>query len=85
MSDAARLFAKIDKDKSGTIDADELLKHLLEAGVEADEISRAFAAILSSEKDRGITTAFRSSAQPSATRAGSPYSLSFEELRTGLP
>ena len=41
MSDAARLFAKIDTNKSGAIDADELLKHLLEAGVDTDEISRA--------------------------------------------
>ena len=54
MSDAAHLFAKIDKDKSGTIDADELLKHLLEAGVEADEISRAFAAI-DTDGDGAIT------------------------------
>ena len=54
MSDADRLFAKIDKDESGTIDADELLKHLLEAGVEADEISRAFAAI-DTDGDGAIT------------------------------
>ena len=40
MDDADRLFAKIDEDKSGTIDADELLKHLLGAGVDTDEISR---------------------------------------------
>ena len=39
-AEAARLFTKIDTNKSGTIDADELLKHLLRAGVEADEISR---------------------------------------------
>ena len=46
--------------------------------------SRAFAAILSSEKDRGITTAFRSSAHDKATRAGSPNRASVDELRTGL-
>ena len=45
MSDADRLFEQIDTNKSGTIDADELIKHLLQAGVEADEISRTFAAI----------------------------------------
>ena len=33
MSDAARLFEQIDTDQSGTIDADEVLRHLLEAGV----------------------------------------------------
>ena len=44
-AEAARLFRKIDTNRSGTIDADELLNHLLKAGVEADEISRTFAAI----------------------------------------
>ena len=39
-AEAERLFEQIDTNKSGTIDADELLKHLLRAGVEADEISR---------------------------------------------
>ena len=32
MNDAAHLFNQIDTDESGTIDADELLNHLLEAG-----------------------------------------------------
>ena len=44
-AEAERLFAKIDTNESGTIDADELLKHLLEAGVDTNEISRTFAAI----------------------------------------
>ena len=42
---AEELFDVIDTDKSGTIDADELLKHFLKIGVDADEISHAFAAI----------------------------------------
>ena len=45
MNDADRLFVKIDTNESGTIDADELLIHLLEVGVDTDEISRTFAAI----------------------------------------
>ena len=45
MNDANRLFEQIDTNKSGTIDAGELLKHLLEAGVDTDEISRTFSAI----------------------------------------
>ena len=54
MNDADRLFVKIDTNESGTIDADELLKHLLEVGVDTDEISRAFAAI-DTDGDGAIT------------------------------
>ena len=54
MSDADCLFKQIDTNKSGTIDADELLKHLLEAGVDTDEISRTFAAI-DADGDGAIT------------------------------
>ena len=54
MADADRVFAKIDEDESGTIDADELLEHLLEAGVDTDEISRTFAAI-DTDGDGAIT------------------------------
>ena len=54
MSDADRLFVKIDTNKSDTIDANELLKHLLEAGVDTDEISRTFAAI-DTDGDGAIT------------------------------
>ena len=39
-AEAARLFTRIDTNWSGTIDAGELLKHMLEAGVDTDEISR---------------------------------------------
>ena len=52
--EAEVLFVKIDKDRSGTIDANELLKHLLEAGVDTDEISRTFAAI-DTDGDGAIT------------------------------
>ena len=51
---ADKIFDSIDADKSGTIDADELLKHLLEAGVDSDEISDTFAAI-DVDRDGAIT------------------------------
>ena len=44
-AEAERLFGRIDFNKNGVIDANELLKHLLEAGVDTDEITRTFAAI----------------------------------------
>ena len=53
-AEAERLFKQIDTNKSGTIDADELLKHLLGAGVDTDEISRTFAAI-DTDGDGAIT------------------------------
>ena len=53
-AEAERLFEQIDTDKSGTIDAGELLKHLLEAGVDTDEISRTFSAI-DTDGDGAIT------------------------------
>ena len=40
MNDAAHLFNQIDTDESGTIDADELLNHLLEAGNPASDAAK---------------------------------------------
>ena len=40
MTSAEALFDSIDADKSGTVDADELLKYMLKAGVDPDEIRR---------------------------------------------
>ena len=40
---AESIFAAIDTDKSGTIEADELLTYLLDFGVEPNEISEIFA------------------------------------------
>ena len=54
MKDADSLFEQIDTNRSDTIDANELLKHLLEVGVDTDEISRTFAAI-DTDGDGAIT------------------------------
>ena len=53
-TEAERIFNIIDTDKSGEIDGSELLTHLLAAGVDADEISRTFAAI-DTDGDGAIT------------------------------
>ena len=53
-TEAERIFNIIDADKSGEIDASELLTHLLAAGIDADEISRTFAAI-DTDGDGAIT------------------------------
>ena len=56
MTSAEALFDSIDADNSGTVDADELLKYMLKAGVDSDEITHTFAAI-DTDSDGVITRA----------------------------